>query len=213
VSDIFREIDEELRRDNFLKLWARYGRYVVALAVLVLVIAGSVMAWRDHQLAERRAQSARYASALSLVREGKDADAAKVFAAVAQEGGGYATLASFEEAELLAKSGDRKGAVAAYDQIAADGSLDTAFRKMAVLLSVMHDMPNSDPHSVIHRLAPLTTAGNPYRPIVLELTAAARLEAGDKAGALEIYKSLADDLTVPQGLRARAAEITAALAS
>lgn len=213
MSDIFREIDEELRRDNFLKLWARYGRYVVALAVLVLVIAGSIMAWRDHQLAERRAQSARYASALSLVREGKDADAAKVFAAVAQEGGGYATLASFEEAELLAKSGDHKGVVAAYDQIAADGSLDSAFRKMAVLLSVMYDMPNSDPHSVINRLAPLTAAGNPYRPIALELTAAARLEAGDKAGAREIYKSLADDLTAPQGLRARAAEITAALAS
>jgi hypothetical protein len=86
VSDIFREIDEELRRDNLLQLWLRYRRYIVAFAVLVLVVAGGIVAWRDHQLAERRAQSMRYSSALSLVREGKDADAAKVFAAVAQEG-------------------------------------------------------------------------------------------------------------------------------
>ena len=89
--------------------------------MVVLVIAGGIMAWRDHKLSERRAQSARYASALSLAGEGKDADAAKVFAEVAREGGGYAILASFEEAERLAKSGDREGAPAAYDRIVADG--------------------------------------------------------------------------------------------
>ena len=213
VSDIFREIDEELRRDNLLKLWSRYGRYVVALAVLVLVAAGGIVAWRDHQLSERRAQSMRYSSALSLVREGKDAEAAKVFAVIAQEGGGYATLAAFEEAELQAKSGDRKGAAAAYDRIAATGGLDSVFRELATLLSVMQGAPDTDPHSVIDRLAPITSPGNPWRSTALELTAAARLKAGDKSGALEGYKTLADDLASPQGMRARAAEMAAALSS
>ena len=213
MSDIFREIDEELRRDNLLKLWSRYGRHIVVLVVLVLVAAGSIVAWRDHQLSERRAQSMRYSSALSLVRDGKDAEAAKVFAVIAPEGGGYATLASFEEAELLAKSGDRKGAAAAYDRIAETGGLDPVFRQLATLLSVMQGLPDTDPHSVIDRLAPMTSPGNPWRSTALELTAAARLKAGDKSGALDVYKTLADDLAAPQGTRARAAEIAAALAS
>jgi hypothetical protein len=213
VSDIFREIDEELRRDNLLKLWSRYGRYVIALAVFVLVVAGGIVAWRDHQSSERRAQSTRYASALMLSREGKEAEAAKVFAAIAQEGGGYAALASFEEAELLAKSGDRKGAVAAYDRIAATNDFDPNFRALAVLLSVMHEMPEADPHSTIERLAPMTGQDNPWRPTALELTAVARLRSGDKRGALDLYKSLADDLMAPQSLRARATEMVAALAS
>jgi len=213
VSDIFREIDEELRRDNLRKLWSRYGRYIVALAVLVLVAAGGIMAWRDHQLSERRAQSMRYSSALSLVREGKDADAAKVFAVIAQESGGYAMLASFEEAELLAKSGDRKAAAAAYDRIAVTGGLDSVFGELAALLSVMQGTSDADPQSIIDRLAPMTSAGNPWRSTALELTAAARLKAGDKSGALEVYKTLADDLAAPQGMRARAAEMAAALAS
>ena len=108
VSDIFREIDEELRRDNLLKLWSRYGRHIIGAAVFVLVVAGGIVAWRDHQLSERRAQSARYAAALSLARDGKETDAVKVFAAIAHEGDGYAVLAAFEEAALLAKSGDRR---------------------------------------------------------------------------------------------------------
>ena len=100
VSDIFREIDEELRRDNLLKLWSRYGRYVVAVAAVALIIAGGVVAWQAHQLSERRAQSARYAGALALARAGKTADAATVFASIAREGGGYAILASSKDARI-----------------------------------------------------------------------------------------------------------------
>ena len=59
----------------------------------------------------------------------------------------------------------------------------------------------------------MAVAGNPWRPTALELTAAARLQAGDKKGALDLYKSLADDLAAPRSLRARAAEMAAALAS
>ena len=59
----------------------------------------------------------------------------------------------------------------------------------------------------------MTAGGNPWRPTAIELTAAARLKSGDKSGALCLYQSLADDLAAPQGLRARAAEMAAALAS
>jgi hypothetical protein len=213
VSDIFREIDEELRRENLLKLWSRYGKYVILVVVLAVLIAGAITAWRSHQASERRAQSGRYSAALALVRDGKNADAARLFAALAQEGGGYGLLASFEEAELLAKDGDRKGAVAAYDRLAASSGLDREFRDLAVLLSVMQGLPDDDPKVAVERLQRLTENGNPWRASALELTAAAKLKAGDRTGALDIYKTLADDLSAPQRLRARAAEMAAALAS
>ena len=213
MSDIFREIDEELRRDNLLKLWSRYGRYIIIAVAVALVIAGGIVAWREHQLAERRAQSTRYAGALTLARDGKEADAAKVFAAIAEEGGGYAVLASFEEAALLAKSGDRSAAIADYDRIAATGDLDPSLRGLALLLSVMQSLPEAEARQTIERLAPLTESGNPWRPTAIELTALARLKSGDKSGALDLYRGLADDLAAPASLRARAAEMAAALAS
>ena len=147
------------------------------------------------------------------MREGKKADAAKLFTSLAQEGGGYGLLASFEEAELLARAGDRKGAVAAYDKLSSSSGIEREFRDLAVLLSVMHGLPDSDPKISIERLQRLTESGNSWRASALELTAAAKLKAGDRSGALEIYKTLADDLTAPQRLRARAAEMAAALAS
>ncbi|HKS89763.1 MAG TPA: tetratricopeptide repeat protein, partial [Stellaceae bacterium] len=72
MSDIFREIEDELRRDNLLKLWQRYGKYLIAAVVVLLLIAGAIVAWRDHQANQRRAQSTSFSSALALVRAGKD---------------------------------------------------------------------------------------------------------------------------------------------
>lgn len=212
VSDIFREIDEELRRDNLLKLWQRYYRYIIGAVVLALLIAGGIVAWRNHQLSLRQAQSVRYEAALSLLREGKDAEAAKIFASVGDESGSYGQLAAFEAADLAAKSGDRKAAIAAYDTLAASSDVAPELRDVATLLSVMNGFADSQPQTVIDRLKPLTENGSPWRSTALELTAAAKLKADDKAGALEIYKKLADDLAAPEGVRARAAEMATVLA-
>jgi hypothetical protein len=213
VSEIFREIDEELRRENLLKLWSRYGKYIIAGVLIVVLIVGGIVAWRDQQVKERQAKGSRFTSALALARQGKDADAAKLFASLAQEGGGYSVAGAFEQAELLAKSGDRKGAVAVYERLAGSSGIDAEFRDLAMLLSVMQSLPDADPKAAIERLQPLTASGNPWRASALDLTAAAKLKAGDRGGALEIYQKLADDLAAPQGLRARAAELAAALKS
>ncbi|HEV2300703.1 MAG TPA: tetratricopeptide repeat protein [Stellaceae bacterium] len=212
MTEIFREIDEELRRDNLLKLWARYGRYVIAAAALALLVAGGIVAWRNHLQSKREAQSLTYASAFALVGAGKNADAAKVFAAIAGEGGGYAVLAPFEEAAVLAKSGDEKGAVGVYERLARQADVDPVFRDLATLLAVMHELPGQDPKALIGRLKPLTAAGNPWRPTALELTAIAEIDAGDKTQAAAIYRQLAAEPATPGNLRARAAQMAAALA-
>jgi hypothetical protein len=213
VSEIFREIDEELRRENLLKLWSLYWRHIVGAVVIVLLAVGGVVAWRQHQAAERQAQSVRFSGALAMAQQGKAADAAKAFATVAQQGGGYATLAAFEQAGQLAASGDRKGAVAIYERLTGQSDVDPELRDEAQLFAVMNGFADLDPKTVIERLAPLTAAGNPWRATALELTAIARLKSGDRSGARDLYKKLADDPTTPQGARARAAEMVAALAS
>jgi hypothetical protein len=213
VSDIFREIDEELRRDNLLKLWARYGRYVMIAAGVVLVLAGGGVAWRSHQTALRQAESVQYAAALTTAQDGNTGAAAKQFEAIAAEGGGYAVLAAFERAQLLAKAGNRAAADAIYRQIAGNAETGPVFRDLAVLLGAQLDFATSEPKAIIARLQPLTQKDNPWRPAALDLSAAARLQMGDKPGALALYRQLTIDPATPPSLRSRASELAAALGS
>lgn len=213
MSDIFREIDEELRRDNLLKLLSRYWPHLAGIVIAALVIAGGIAGWQYHERALRQAQSTRYAAALSLAGQGKEAQAAALFGAIAREGGGFAELAAFEQAAALVRSGHPRQAVAIYDHIAAS-SPHPRFRELAVLLAAMQQMRGkADPQAVIARLKPLSAPGDPWRPSALELTALARLEAGDRSGARKLYQGLAADPSAPPGLRARAARMAAALAS
>lgn len=213
MSDIFQEVDEELRRENFAKLWARYGKYIIALAVLLVLATAGVVQWRQYQLHQREAEGARYVGALTLARDGKDHDAADAFAALArQASGGHATLARLEAAALKARAGDTDGAIAAYDALAADSAVDPLYRDVATLLSAQYALKNGDPKAIIAKLAPLTGADNPWHPSALELTALAQLKAGDRTAARATYQRLADDLAAPQGLRARATEMLTALA-
>jgi hypothetical protein len=210
LSDIFREIDEELRRDNLLKLLSRYWPYLAGIVVAALAIAGGIAGWRQHQLSLRQDQSTRYAAALALAAQGKDAEAVKLLGALARGGGGYAELAGFEEAAVLAKSGHHKQAIAVYSRIAATNP-HPLFRDLAVLLSAMQQLRQDAAQTVIDKLKPLIAPGNPWRPSALELTALAELEAGDKSGARGLYKELSVDPAAPPGLRARAAEMVSSL--
>ena len=43
MSDIFQEVDEEVRRERLEQLWKRYGIYIIAAVLLVLACVGG---WR-----------------------------------------------------------------------------------------------------------------------------------------------------------------------
>ena len=208
MSDIFQEIDEELRRENFAKLWQRYGVYVIALAVVVVLATGAAVGWRQYQLTQRQAEGARYTLALDLARQGKDKDASEVFGELTrQAGAGRAMLARFEAASLKARGGDIGDAIAQYQTLAADPSLDPVYRGLATLLWAQYQLKDGDPKAIIEALAPLIGYENPWHPSALELTALAQMKAGNKEEALAIYQRLAEDPGAPHGVRARAAEI------
>jgi hypothetical protein len=212
VSDIFKEIDEELRRENFAKLWSRYGYYVIGFLVVVVIATGVAVAWRQYAARQRAEEGERFQVALNLMHAGKLKEANETFATLAQSSAQRGTLARLEEAAILVRGSDTAGAAARYEAIAADASVDPAFRDLATILGAQYGLAKSDPKQIIARLQPLADATGPWQPSALELTALAQLKAGDKKSAHTTYQRLADDLAAPQGMRTRAAEMVAALA-
>ena len=135
MSDIFQEVDEEVRREQLKKLWERYGTYIIAACILVIVAVGG---WRGYQWweAKRAAETgAAFEQAVTLAESGKRQEAEAAFAKLATDGtAGYRVLARLREAAELGQT-DRKAAVKAYDEIAADKSVGTVMQDLAALRS------------------------------------------------------------------------------
>jgi hypothetical protein len=210
VSDIIREIDEDLRRDNLEKLWRKYGIYALGLAVIVVLGIAAYTGWQRYSENRQAERARQYESALQLIAAG-DAKAGDQLQALAGGSDGYAALARLQAAALKARAGDVAGAVDIYEQLAADSGVDAHLRDLAVILLALHTADTAAPEALAKRLEPLTAAGNPWRYTALEITAVLARRNGDMARAEQILTGLADDLDAPQGLRQRATEMLAAL--
>ncbi|MBS7545903.1 tetratricopeptide repeat protein [Ancylobacter oerskovii] len=204
MADIFHEIDEDLRRERFARLWKRYGWLLIAVALLI--VAG-VAVWRGIEwwnLQQQQESSARFEAALKLAAEGKSGEAEGAFAELERSGtAGYATLARFRAASALAPT-DRAAAVAAYDAIAADGRISPLMRDLARLRAGFLLVDTAPLADVTARMQPLSEATGPFRNSAREAIGLSQYKAGDYAAAAKTFEAILSDGQAAPGLRQRA---------
>ncbi|MSO67870.1 MAG: tetratricopeptide repeat protein [Pseudolabrys sp.] len=203
MSDIFHEVDEEVRRDQLKKLWDRYSIYLIALAVLIVAGIG---AWRGYEywVAKKAAAAgAAFESAVTLSEQGKHAEAEAAFAKVVTEApDGYRLLSRFRAAAELAqlKPAD---AVKAYDVLAADSSLGATWQDLAGLRAGLLLVDSAQLADMRRRLDPLAEPSRTFRHTARELLALSAWRNQDVTTARRYIDMIATDAETPPGIRAR----------
>ena len=212
MSDIFREVDEEIRKDRAKALWQRYGIYVYIVIGALILGTGGNQYWRYYQQSQRLEESAAYQAAAAAAQDERTTEAINAFSALAADAGtGYAVIARLREAAARAEAGDLEGALAAWDALAADDGIEDAYRDLARLLAAMHLIDDGPTDAVRQRLAPLFAEGSPWRHSARELQAVLALREGRREEARELLQGLIDDAGTPSGGRARAEALLSAL--
>jgi hypothetical protein len=203
VSDIFQEVDEEVRREQLKKLWERYGHYAVAAAILLVAGIG---AWRGYEWweAKKAAESgAAFEAAATLAEAGKRGEAEAAFAKVAADGtAGYRHLARLREAAELAQT-DPKAAISAYDKIAADGAAGPVLQDLAALRAGALLIDAGSLAEAQRKLEPLAAAERTFRYSARELLVLAAWRAGDAAALKRWSDMILTDAQTPSSTRQR----------
>ncbi len=204
MADIFQEVDEEVRRERFKKLWQRYGNYIIAACVLLIVGVG---AWRGYEWweAKKAAESgAAFEQAVTLAESGKPQEAEAAFAKLATDGtAGYRVLARLREAAETART-DPKAAVKSYDEIAVDRGAGQVIRDLATLRAGFLLVDSSPYGDMRSRFEPLTGPERPFRHSARELLALSAWKQGDTDAARKWAEMIITDPQTPAGARSRA---------
>jgi hypothetical protein len=204
MADIFREVDEEVRRDRALEFWKRYQTLFIILAVVIVAAAGGYRYYQERQRSEAEAAGARYEGALQLTRENKISEADEAFQSIIKQGpAGYALLARFRSAADAVDT-DKTKAVAIYDALASDAKLGAPLQDVARIRAALLRLDEADQKEIETRLNPLAQAGAPFRNTARELLAVAALKREDYAAAGRYLDSIVVDAQAPQGVRQRA---------
>ena len=203
MSDIFREVDEDLRREGLKKLWDRYGTYVIALAILIVAGTAGYRGWEYWREKQAQESGDRFVAALKLSSDGKHDEAEAAFAEIAKDGsGGYPVLATFRAASEKAAAGDTK--VADFDTIAGNGSAPVNVRDMARLRAAMILVESASVADLESRIGPLAANGNPWRHSAREILGLAAWRANDLTAARKYFTEISSDGEAPQDLSQRA---------
>ena len=204
MSDIFREVDEDVRRDEALKFWEKYQNYFIVLAAIIALGSGGYRLYDNWRLGQAQAAGATYQAALTLARDNKGVEAEAALSELAANSTvGYRTLAALRLAGERGKRDPAAGAKA-FDQLAAQSSLDPLLRQLARIRAAMLVADTASLADLSARVAPLAAAGEPFRHSARELLGLAALKANDLAAAGKWLDQIATDTEAPAPLRDRA---------
>jgi hypothetical protein len=202
LSDIFREVEEEVRRERLEKIWKQYGDYIVAAAALLILAAAGFRLWNVYEARERAAASVRYQAAQQLLQAGQPRPAADAFARLSKTApGGYAKLAQLQEADALQAAGNTPAALANYRKLAADSDeMISAVARLRAAWILVEGAPKSDVESMLGALA---ADSSPWHQVAREILAYADYHAGATKQALAEFRALSKDAKAPAGVRGR----------
>lgn len=203
MSDIFREVEEDVRRERIEKLWKQYSDYIIAgVAVIVLAVAGWQY-WKSYHGKEIARASDAYTSAAQKAASGDTVGAATDFAKLSKDApSGYSTVAKLEQANALLASGNTGDAVAIYKQIEQnDAPGIAAVARLRHAWAIADLAPKAEIETL---LAPLTDPTSDWKYSAREVLAYVEYHSGDPVKAAAQFKALADDKKAPANLRQRA---------
>ncbi len=211
MSELFDEVDEELRREQIKKIWDRYSYLIIGVA---LVIVAGVGGWRGYQYLEAKKAAeagSAFIAASALADDNKHAEAEAAFDKIAAEGApAYRTLARLRAANEVANR-DPQAAIKLYDGISADSSVSTSDQDLARIRAASLAMETAPYDAMRQRLEPATGPDRTYRHTARELLALSAWRANDAVSARQWLDMIGNDPLTPSSMRSRAEALQALL--
>ncbi|HZR72188.1 tetratricopeptide repeat protein [Bradyrhizobium sp.] len=211
MSELFDEVDEEVRREQLKKLWDRYSIFIIAAALLVIAAVG---AWRGYQYleAQKAAEAgAAFDAAIDLSEQGKHSEAEAAFDKLATSApSGYRTLARLRAAGEVATR-DPKAGAKLYDEIAADRSIGTVQQDLARVRAAALLLDTESYPNMLQRLEAAAKPDATFRHTARELLALSAWRANDTTAARQWLDMIANDGETPSAMRQRAEALQALL--
>lgn len=203
MSDIFQEIEEEVRRDEYAKLWKQYGDYVVAVVALLIIAVAGWQLWTRYEGNQRLKASENLIAAQQLADAGDPTRANQALSVVAKDApSGYAEMARMTEAGVLLRSGKRDEAVQLYKEIAeSDHGAVGEVARIRAGWAMSDYAPRADLET---ELKPLLDPKSTWHAMASEILAYAELRMGHNDAAAKAFDAIAKDKGAPDSIRRRA---------
>ncbi len=203
-GDIFREVEQDMRREQLAQLWRKFGVYIIATALAIVLGVGGYQAWTWWQSSRAASDGTAFVQASALQQAGREDAARETFSALSEDGSGsYSALSELRLAAIAAAKGETETAVQAYDNVA-DSTRDAMLRGFARIQAATLLVDTAAPAEIEDRIGDMRDDASPWRHSARELLALSAFKADQDEKASTLYQELMGDGEAPGPMRQRA---------
>ena len=197
MSELIEDIRDDIKREDFIKIWQRYGKLIIGCSVSFIVVITAYLYWQ-HQKTQTKIANAMLYEKIILNTSDPSVLTKSLQELSEKDSKGYHLLAELTKAGL---SND-----VAFDlkKISEDLKIEKDFRDISLVLSALADLDGPNPQAILHRLEPFMTSASPYKSLAQEIMGYAHMRLGHGEKAQKIFYTLTQDQTAPPSLKIRA---------
>ena len=213
MSDVFQEVDEELREEKYKSIWRKFRYYVIGgLILFILGIAANAF-WKDYNLKEINNRSERFFTAIEMAQEDKinAITLLEEFANQEEKNSEYnALIARFTEAAIRRSEKDFNGALVIYQSLK-DNNISNFYEDYAKLSSVEMLIALNNKKDAKLILDDLISNTSDLKYIAMEYMGYLEIDEGNFSKARTIFTNIADDALSSVNMKNRSREVLSIL--
>ena len=206
-------IEEEIRKENYQKLWNKYGKLLSTIVIVGLLGAFGYSYWKEQDRSEKEAISAQFTLAQNELSRGNTSGALAYFREIGKsDKNNYSALAKLEYASMLHEKNDKK-AIEQYVSIYNDKKVSELLRDLAYIYSINASLDLLNDNELHEKLPEFVDelsknyVGKKWNCLALEILGYCYIKQKDFENAKKTFSALAKTEGIPDGMLERTREI------
>ena len=169
MADIFDEVSEDLRKDQYKQIWLKYKKFIISF-IIVFVLSVISFKYIEHYKEKKKTEIAiLYFDGIKEIKNKNYKKAEVIFNKIIEEADyGYLVLSYFKLANINFNQKNYQSMEKNYDKIISLDNINKAYKDYALILKITNS-PNIKNDDKIKSLKPFLTSPSEFQPIASEL--------------------------------------------
>ena len=204
MVNIFNEVDEDIRKERYQNLWSKYGKYVISLIVLIIVIFSLSQYSKQKNISDNKKLLDIYYSAAEKIEINQYELANKSLEKVYNEKNKtLSALSGFKLTETLIQDNQKDKALLFLEEMYNNKSLEQIYRELALYKYIIINFENIQIKEIQDSVNSITANKIILGPYFQEIFGIKLLTLGNIEKANSIFTELSIDENTPFDLKVR----------
>ena len=204
MANIFNEVDEDIRKERYKKLWSSYGKYLIGLIISIILIFSINQYLVLKNIADNKRLLDVYFTAAEDIEKKQfelaNENLSKIYN---DKNTTLAAFSAFKLSESYLENNNRIDALAVLENIFSNNSLETIYRELALYKYIMINFDLLDISEIESKISTINIKERQLNPYFRELLGIKYITINNKARASSIFNELSSSENTPFDLKIR----------